>query len=225
MNTNAFIYMRVSTREQAEGDGFPRQLEKCEKFCAEKGFSVLRRFQEQESGSHEFADRDAMSEMMDLCGPATSKIVVVERADRVARDLIVQELFLKACKEKGILVYCADSGEEIVQAAGDPTRKLIRQILGAVSEWDKAQIVLKLQAGRRRKKRETGKPCGGPPPYGQTDSEKAVVAEVVHLRKKGFTFDRICFMLKEKGFPPQKGGYRWYRTCVKNIYDRATSDK
>src|SRR6266576_1805712 len=32
----------------------------------------------------------------------------------------------------------------------DPTRKLMRQIMGAIAEWDKSMLVAKLQAARRR---------------------------------------------------------------------------
>ena len=41
-----------------------------------------------------------------------------------------------------------------------PTAVLIRQVLGAVSQFEKAALVAKLKAARDRKKKATGK-CGG----------------------------------------------------------------
>jgi DNA invertase Pin-like site-specific DNA recombinase len=41
-----------------------------------------------------------------------------------------------------------------------PTAVLIRQVLGAVSQFEKAALVAKLKAARERKKAATGK-CGG----------------------------------------------------------------
>ena len=41
-----------------------------------------------------------------------------------------------------------------------PTAKLVRQVLGAISEFDKAMTVAKLRGARERKRREAGK-CEG----------------------------------------------------------------
>src|SRR3970282_1778973 len=113
------------------------------------------------------------------------RTIVVERADRIARDLIVAELFFRECKSRGIEVYAADSGEELVNAEADPTRKLIRQVLGALAEWDKSQIVRKLQDGRRRKKAETGWPCGGPVVFGRKPGEEKWVWRIIAMYRLG----------------------------------------
>jgi DNA invertase Pin-like site-specific DNA recombinase len=120
--------------------------------------------------------------------------IIIERADRLSRDLIVSELFLRDCKEKNVKIYTSDSGEEIVNSNGDPTRTLIRQILAAVAQWDKSVICKKLQAGRRAKAERTGKPCGGPQPtpYGdrgglaQKNVEREVLRTILNLRREGF---------------------------------------
>jgi hypothetical protein len=41
-----------------------------------------------------------------------------------------------------------------------PTARLVRQVLGAISEFDKAMTVAKLRGARERKRRGTGK-CEG----------------------------------------------------------------
>ena len=41
-----------------------------------------------------------------------------------------------------------------------PTAVLVRQVLGAIAQFDKASLVAKLKAARDRKKAATGK-CGG----------------------------------------------------------------
>jgi len=146
---NVFIYTRVSTSQQLGGGGLDRQKESCLKFCESKDWACLREFQEQESGSVETANRPMLAECISLCGDGYGvNTIVVERADRIARDLIVSELFFRECKERGISVYAADSGEELVNAKSDPTRTLIRQVLGALAEWSKAEICRKLLAGR-----------------------------------------------------------------------------
>jgi len=85
------------------------------------------------------------------------RTVVVERADRFARDLVASELLLREFSRLGVKVIEAEGGNDL--SAGDesnPTAKLVRQILGAVAEFDKTSIVLKLKAARTRVRREKG---------------------------------------------------------------------
>jgi DNA invertase Pin-like site-specific DNA recombinase len=49
----------------------------------------------------------------------------------------------------------AAPGEENL-CGNDPGRKLMRTIMGAIAEYDKQMIVLKLRAGRQRKKVKQG---------------------------------------------------------------------
>ena len=91
------------------------------------------------------------------------RVVLVERADRLARDLIVGELILNQLRELGVKVIAADSGTELTAGDEDPTRTLIRQVLGAVAQFEKAVIVSKLKAARVRKRRAEGR-CEGRKP-------------------------------------------------------------
>lgn len=219
-----FIYCRVSTANQIDGDGFPRQEAACREFAEKKGWHVMRVFKEQQTGSDEWTDRKQLSEAMKLASRAEEApgasvntrnlgveipshavdTIIIERSDRLARDLIVAEVFLRRCKENGVQVFAADSGQEIVNAEENPTRTLIRQVLGAVAQFDKSCIVQKMQAGRRAKSAQTGKPCGGPQaqPYGdrgkiaQRNRERDVIRQMRSLRSAGFSYDCIAERLR-----------------------------
>jgi DNA invertase Pin-like site-specific DNA recombinase len=188
-----FVYTRISTAEQMDGGGHARQAEACHRFCESKGWEVLRSFPEQESGSVSAMDRPVLSEAIQLCGGAYDVwTIVVERADRIARDLIVSELFFQECKNRGIEVYAADCGEELVSADSDPTRRLIRQILGALSEWSKNEIAKKLLAGRKRTKELTGFPCGGKLIFGRKPGEEVWVARMIFYHRQGIGLTKLC---------------------------------
>jgi DNA invertase Pin-like site-specific DNA recombinase len=210
---NVFIYTRVSSGQQLDGSGLDRQKESCRSFATAKGWGVARVFEESISGSVDQIDRPLLTEAITLCTPALGvDTIIVERADRIARDLIVSELFFRECRKRGIKVYAADSGEELVMSDVDPTRKLIRQILGALAEWDKAQIVMKLQAGRRRRKAETGKHCGGPAGFGYAPHEEPTVRFIIEKHRAGKSIRKIAYALNMGRDPevralpkPQKG--------------------
>ena len=86
------------------------------------------------------------------------RTIIVETANRFARDLMVQEVGFAKLRELGIELVAADSPNAFLDVG--PTSKLIRQVLGAVAEFDKAMTVAKLRGARERKRRERGK-CEG----------------------------------------------------------------
>jgi len=188
-----FVYTRVSTAEQTDGGGHDRQRSACYIFCGNKGWDILRSFEEQSSGSVSALDRPVLAELISLCGDAyDAKTIVVERADRIARDLIVSELFFRECRDRGIEVYAADCGAELVNAESDPSQTMIRQIFGAVSQWEKSQIAKKLLAGRKRTKELTGFPCGGKPVYGRKPEEAVWVRRMLFYHRQGLGITKIC---------------------------------
>jgi len=82
-----------------------------------------------------------------------------------------------------VRVIAADSGTDLTAEDDDPTRVLIRQILGAVAQFEKAIIVSKLKAARLRKRRAVGR-CEGRKPFGTRPGEAQIVAVIRRLRRK-----------------------------------------
>lgn len=222
---NVIGYIRVSSKGQMEGDGPARQSDAIEKFCAAHKLTRLESFiEEGVSGTVEGMDRDAFSNMVALIEASKDQVnkieaVVVERLDRLARDLMVSEILLKELRTRGIKVFAADQGALIDMAnnEGDPTRKLIRQIIGALAEWEKSQLVLKLRIARERKKRQGFRMCGEVP-YGKTVQERTIIGLMKQWRAADFTFDRIAQLLNDSDFRTRKGG-KWSKSRVAGVYN------
>ena len=70
-------------------------------------------------------------------------------------------------------LVAADSPSSFLD--GGPTSNLIRQILGAVSEFDKAMTVAKLKGARDRVRRAQGK-CEGRKTYAEREGGRELVA-------------------------------------------------
>lgn len=223
-----FGYLRFSSKGQIDGDSFDRQREAIEKFCATKEFRVVRWFEEKAvSGTVEAMDRPAFGEMLLLCGEQFDTIVV-ERADRLARDLIVSELLFEEARKLKVKIFEAASGEELVNADSDPTRKLIRQVLGALSEWSKNEIVKKLRVARERIRRERGK-CEGRAAWEDLNPENRLRAEeiVIWVELKGpdglrkHSLAGIARHLNEWEVPSPGGlDKKWSRSNVFDVYNR-----
>jgi DNA invertase Pin-like site-specific DNA recombinase len=78
--------------------------------------------------------------------------ILVETASRFARDLVVQEIGWKYLKDAGITLIAADSPAGFLDDT--PTAVMLRQIMGAVSQFEKSMLVAKgcarPQEGRHR---------------------------------------------------------------------------
>ena len=210
---NAHAYLRVSGKGQVEGDGFTRQLKAIREYAAAHDIKVVNVYREKGvSGTKESADRPAWSELMTALHSNGVQVVMIERLDRLARDLMVQETIIADLRKNDFeLVSVAEPD----LMANDPTRILVRQMMGAVAQYEKSQIVLKLRGARMRKRAKTGR-CEGRKPYGYFEGEQAVVVRMKELRATGIGFDRIAPQLNAEGLKP-RAGERWHGLVVNRI--------
>jgi hypothetical protein len=120
---------------------------------------------------------------------------------------MVQEVLLSECRKRDIKVFAADQGEllDLASDAGDPTRKLIRQVMGALAEWEKSQTVLKLRKARQAVKVRTGR-CEGAKPYGVTPEERGILTALKLFVRPDSTLKDIASLLNREGFHTRHGG-------------------
>ena len=86
------------------------------------------------------------------------RAILIESPDRFARDLMVGEVGYRYLAEQGIELIPTTAPTHYTDET--PTSKLIRQILGAVAEFDKQTLIARLQAGKRRARAAGGNPGG-----------------------------------------------------------------
>jgi DNA invertase Pin-like site-specific DNA recombinase len=211
--TKAHAYLRVSGKGQIEGDGFPRQLKAIREYAATHDVQIVKVFREEGvSGTTDSADRPAWSELMTVLHSNGVRTIVIERLDRLARDLMVQETIIADLQKNGFdLVSVAEPD----LMATDPTRILVRQMMGAVAQYEKSQIVLKLRGARLRKRAKEGR-CEGRKPYGFYDGEAEVVERLKALRASGMGFDRIAAQVNAEGLKTRTAK-RWHGVVINRI--------
>ena len=175
----AYGYIRVSGKSQINGDGFARQEKAIYDYALTNGFKVIQIYKEA-GVSGTIKNRPALTDMMIslIQNGRGIHTVIIERIDRLARDLMVQETILDDMNKNGVSIISVTDGDLL---ENDPTRKLVRQVLGAIAEYDKEMTVQKLRAARNRKKALTGK-CEGRKSYQEINPE--LIAEIKRLRRK-----------------------------------------
>jgi DNA invertase Pin-like site-specific DNA recombinase len=206
----AFGYLRVSGKSQVDGDGFPRQKAAITKWAKEHGVRIVRWFTEKGvSGTLEHREElDAMLVALMSNGVDT---VVVEKLDRLSRDLRIQEnLIHEYFTNRFVLVSTCEPD----LGSDDPNRVFMRQIFGAVAQLDKSNIVLKLRAARQRTKLKTGR-CEGRMPYGFREGEQQIIDRIKAERAQGRNYEQIAKDLNAEGVKPRTG--IWHPANVRKI--------
>lgn len=224
-------YIRVSTHLQAdEGMGLEVQRDGITTWAAQLGHDVVSWSVDEETGKVGAEQRDGLAQALAAVQDGDVAGVVVLCLDRLARDLIVQEQLLAEFWRSGGEVFStrpAEAAYVVRDDPADPSRKLIRQILGAIAEYERAVIRLRLEAGKRRKHANGGFAYGSPP-YGwraqdkelvPVPAEQAVIARIAELRGAGVGLLAVAEALNAEGHTTQRGG-AWRSESVRRVVRR-----
>jgi DNA invertase Pin-like site-specific DNA recombinase len=176
----AVAYFRTSsiTNVGEDKDTLKRQREAVTHFSKGVGYEIVAEFcDDAVKGSDPVDQRPGFAAMLDRIAGNGLRTIIVETASRFARDLIVQETGFRFLQGLGVTLIAADSPDAFLDDT--PTAVLIRQVLGAVSQFEKAALVAKLRGARQRKKATTGK-CEGRKSYFELNPEAVALAKRLH---------------------------------------------
>lgn len=158
--TNAIAYYRTSSQAGVgdDKDSETRQRRAVEQYATREGLVIVAEYYDAAvSGADPVTTREAFQRMME---ERKANVILVETANRFARDLIVQLTGHEMLLEAGFTLIPVDAPNHFLEDT--PTARLIRQVLGAVSEFEKATITARMHSGRMKRIREQGW-CGGQP--------------------------------------------------------------
>jgi DNA invertase Pin-like site-specific DNA recombinase len=205
----AIGYMRTSSATNiGEGkDSEARQRKAIEGFAKAADIVIVDWFYDAAvSGADPIETRPGFTALLARIAGDGVRTIIVETANRFARDLMVQEVGFAMLRDLGITLIAADSPSSFLDDG--PTSKLIRQILGAVSEFDKAMTVAKLKGARDRVRREQGK-CEGRKSYAerQGGQELVALARELHHNPNGRSrsLRTVAEGLAERGYVTPSG--------------------
>ena len=110
--------------------------------------------------------------------------------------------------------FCVSLGIAIISASAPdfftedtPTAVLVRQVLGAIAQFEKASSVAKLAAARKRKREREGR-CEGRKPLRETHPEAVALARKLRRRRpKGgqLSLREVSKELATRGFLNERG--------------------
>src|SRR5262245_48983172 len=110
------------------------------------------------SGADPVAERPGFKAMLDRIAGNGVRVILVESPDRFARDLSVQLTGHDYLRSFGVELVPTSAPDFFT--TDTPTAVLVRQVLGAISQFEKASLVAKLRAARERKIAAGGRGSG-----------------------------------------------------------------
>lgn len=177
----AVAYLRTSSAANVGADSDKRQLAAIRAFAQANGFEVVDAYYDAAvSGADPVTERPGFMDMLARVVSNGAKTILVESPDRFARDLAVQLAGHDMLKGMGIALIPATAPDFFTEDT--PTAVLVRQVLGAIAQFEKASTVAKLAAARKRRREATGK-CEGR--KGHAELRPEVVKMARELRHAG----------------------------------------
>lgn len=202
-------YCRVSTLEQKKrGHGIDIQIRDVTLFAERHGLLVEKFYKDEgESGAKE--DRTALRQLMRDCNNNKVESIILPSLDRLSREVRIAENLFHELKHLGVKVLIAD----MPQYNGERKDIFIRQILEAIAEENRREIIERLRKGRQERTRKGFFP-GGILPYGYERKNKVVavntqeakiVSEIYELACHGRPGQAIADTLNECGHVRRNG--------------------
>ena len=135
---------------------------------------------------------------------------------------MVGEIILEKFKALECKVFEANSGMELTaEGDTDETKVLVRQVLAAISQFQKTMDVKKLAAARKRIRQAKGK-CEGRKRYGEEDRHEREVLNIARsLRRKPkfgkrLTYAEVAAKLNDQGHS-NRSGNDWTAANIRSV--------
>jgi DNA invertase Pin-like site-specific DNA recombinase len=201
----AIGYMRTSsaTNVGRDKDSETRQRAAIESYAKAAGYVIVDWFYDPAvKGADAVTDRPGFVAMLDRIAGNGVRTIIVESPDRFAGDLAVQLTGHDFLKNLGVSVVPASAPDFFLEDT--PTAVLVRQVLGAIAQFEKASLVAKLKAARDRKIAR-GIKCGGRKTYAERNPALVEAAKAIKRRGGRLSLRKVAAALAEQSFTTSLG--------------------
>jgi DNA invertase Pin-like site-specific DNA recombinase len=228
-------YLRVSSAGQIDAWGLDRQEAAIRQWAKNNDAKIVKWFRDEGvSGTVEAVERPGLSEAIESMRPLKADGIIAADIDRFARKLMVQEAAFGVIWKAGGRAFTATGGEVHQDADDDAARTLIRQVLGAVAQYEKTQAVMRMRQGRAAKA-ATGRKATGAYAFGyrgegkgrERDAaadplEHAILQLILARRSAGDSYRAIAAELDSLGHRPRRAD-SWSAMSVRSVVQRANA--
>jgi len=220
MITRTIGYIRVSTgRQAAEGVSLDAQEAAIRRWAEANGGGELVTFRDAGISGRKASNRPGLRDA--LAAVEAGAALVVYSLSRLARSMPDLFKISETLKRRGGDLVSLTERLDTTGASG----KFLFNILGALAEFESAQIAERVM-GLWEYKRRRGEKCGGAVPFGYNVQGKKLIPKageyeaiqkMIRLRRRGASLRRIAGALEKDGIRRPSGDTKWHPQGVKQI--------
>lgn len=174
----AFVYTRQSLDRTGLGAAVDRQREDCLKLCADRGWTVVAEYSDNDVSASSTKPRPAYEQLLAAVENGDAEVVVAWHVDRLTRRLTELEHLIELSATTGVRIATATGDLDLTTDAG----RLVGRILASVARGE----VERKGARQRRAQQQAaqqGRPAGGRRAFGYgADGMTVIAAEAREVR-------------------------------------------
>ena len=218
----AAIYTRVSTSDQVKGTSLDGQVEACQDYASQNGYTVIKVVREDASGAR--LDRPKLGEIRDMATRREIQAVIVFDPDRLSRSMAHTMLLCDEFERTEAPVLFVNAPRE-----DTPEGRMLFGMRSLFAEYERTKILERTRRGKERRVREGKVIRTKYAPYGYTydpDRQTLMVNETTaqYIRlmyewvaHEGLTLQKVAKQLNDLGVPTPGGARYWAGPCVSHL--------
>jgi site-specific DNA recombinase len=217
----AIIYTRFSPRPNAnECESSEGQEDRCREYCKSHGYNVWNVYDDPCVSGGDL-ERPGLNSAISAL--QEGNVLVVDRCDRLARDMLVNLMIRARVQKAGATIEFADGSPLDVTPEGE----LFQNILAAFAQYERAKIRKRTKDGLARK-RKNGIALGKPPigymrvkgrsEFVECPEERQVIEWIQKYTGLGMTPEHIEETFKEQGRLLR--GRQWTARTIRRVIAR-----
>ncbi len=203
-------YIRVSTEEQAKnGISLDAQRAKIEAYATLEEMELIGIVEDAGLSGCSVKHRPGLQRVLGMIREKEADAVIVFKLDRLARNTMATLEIAKLMDRKAAALHSITERLDTKSALG----RFFFTLMASLAEMERGILSERIRAAMERK-RQTGEPRNGNPPYGQRihdgllvpdRHEQAIIERICCLREGGYTVHEIVAILTDEGVRNRKG--------------------
>lgn len=213
----AFVYTRQSLDRTGSGAAVERQREDCRKLCAERGWTIVQEFTDNDVSASSKKPRPNYTKMLAAVERGEAEVLVAWHVDRLTRKITDLEHLIELAQKTGLRIATVTGDLDLSTDAG----RLVGRILASVARGEVERKGAR-QKRAQQQAAQMGRPAGGRRAFGYaSDGMTVVTDEAREIRSAyknllhGASLKSIARRWNDAGLPTTMGN-PWTHSTVRS---------